>query len=264
MAFEAFLTQDQDRSRPRRWRRLTYALSLALHAGLLLGAVGHSFWRVDELQPRRVSVHFLLSPAPAPPPPLPAAPVPLAIPIARKAPAPRVRSTAPLSQPPPPAAVEPVVATEPIAPAEPTADVPEGDLAATGPGDSAGVAGGDEGVIAAAPPPPPSPPVPPPAAINLAPQMGIQLRTTDLNDPRFRPTLPPALNRGGMVVVGLFRICVSPQGQVKDVSVLKSADPLVDQSWAAVIRTWEYRPYSVAGHAVAFCHAARIEVRAQS
>jgi hypothetical protein len=62
----------------------------------------------------------------------------------------------------------------------------------------------------------------------------------------------------------MFRICVAPDGHVKAVSIMKSADPLVDQAWSDVIRTWEYRPYSVGGQTVSFCHAARIEVRAQS
>jgi hypothetical protein len=96
----------------------------------------------------------------------------------------------------------------------------------------------------------------------LPPTIGSGQRLSDLNDPRYRPSLPPSLNRGGMVVWGLFRICVTTNGRVKDVKILKSADTLVDNSWSEVIARWEYRPYSIEGRPVPFCHAARIEVRA--
>jgi hypothetical protein len=96
----------------------------------------------------------------------------------------------------------------------------------------------------------------------LPPNIGSGQRLSDLNDPRYRPTLPPTLNRAGMTVWGLFRICVATDGHVNDVKVLRSADQLVDNGWSNIIRRWEYRPYSIDGRAVPFCHAARIEVRA--
>ena len=260
MAFEAFLTQDRENSRPRKWRRFTYALSLSLHGAALLGAAAYSFWRVDELQPPSVAVRFLANYVP-PPPPLPA-PAPVAAAPKPAAPQPKTKP-ATLTQPTPtPATPAAPTEAEPVAQAaaEAPSNAGDGDPNATGPGDPAGVAGGESMAVA----PAPAPPAPQPPEINLAPSTGTQLRTTDINDPRFRPTLPPALNRGGMVIAGLFKICVSPQGHVKGVSIMKSADPLVDELWSALIRTWEYRPYSVGGQAVAFCHAARIEVRAQS
>jgi hypothetical protein len=263
MAFEAFLKQDDSLSRPRKWRRFTYVLSLSLHGILLAVATARSFWQVDELQPRSVAVHFLLAYAPPPPPPPPAAP---AVAVAA---APAPPKPAP-PKPKPDELVQP--APEPVAPPEATeaaavaSEAPEADESEPGDpgglpgGDIAGVAGGDPVAAAPAPPPPAAPAV----EINLTPSIGTQLRTTDINDPRFRPMLPPALNRNGMVVAGMFRICVAPDGHVKAVSIMKSADPLVDQVWTDVIRTWEYRPYSVGGQAVPFCHAARIEVRAHS
>jgi hypothetical protein len=263
MAFEAFLKQDDALLRPRKWRRFTYALSLSLHGILLVVATAHSFWHVDELQPRTVAVHFLLAYAPPPPPP-PAAPVAAAAPSPPK-PAPPKPKPDELVQPAP----EPAPAPEPEAatvaseaPPEATeAEAPAGDPNGQPGGDVTGVAGGEPVAVAPVPPPPPSPP---PIEVNLTPTLGTQLRTTDINDPRFRPRLPPALNRNGMVIAGMFRICVAPDGHVKGVSIMKSADPLVDQAWSDVIRTWEYRPYSVGGQTVPFCHAARIEVRAQS
>src|SRR5436190_1722767 len=72
--------------------------------------------------------------------------------------------------------------------------------------------------------------------VMLAPAAGISQRISDLSDPRFRPTLPPALNRPGTIVRGLFEVCVSVAGQVNEVKVLRSADPLVDGDWTTVIR----------------------------
>jgi hypothetical protein len=116
------------------------------------------------------------------------------------------------------------------------------------------VAGG----IAAPGPPRPQAPSPP---VNIAPSVGAAHRLTDLNDSRYRPSLPPSINRPGMTVWGVFRICVSANGHVEGVTLVKSADPLVNNDWMAKIRTWEYRPYSVDGRPVPFCHPARIVVK---
>jgi protein TonB len=123
-----------------------------------------------------------------------------------------------------------------------------------------GVAGGVLGRIDPTPPPPP----PPAAPITVAPSVGASYRLTDLNDPRYRPALPSAMNRPGVSVWGVFRICVAASGNVTDVSVIKSADALVDNDWVAKMKTWRYRPYSVGGRPVAFCHPARIVVNVKS
>jgi hypothetical protein len=91
--------------------------------------------------------------------------------------------------------------------------------------------------------------------------MGVSQRISDLSDPRFRPSLPPALNRPGIIVSGLFRICVSVAGQVDDVKILRSADPLVDGDWTAVIRRWQYRPFTLKGRATPFCYPLTLEVQ---
>ena len=67
-----------------------------------------------------------------------------------------------------------------------------------------------------------------------------------------------------MMVWGVFRICVAANGHVAGVTLIKSADPLVDHDWMAKIRSWQYRPYSVDGRPVPFCHPARIVVKSAS
>ena len=94
----------------------------------------------------------------------------------------------------------------------------------------------------------------------LPPIIGTGKRTTDIEDPRFRPTLPQALARPGTTVWGLYKIWVSAEGKVTDVKIIRVADPLVDPDWISKIRLWEYRPYSIDGRNVPFCHATRIQV----
>jgi protein TonB len=253
MAFEQFLNQKQDRKNRGKWRVLTYALSLTLHGAVLVGLLVRSFWYVEELEPKAVAITMAMRIPPPPPPPAPAA---------RKVEAehPKVAVVRPkrdkLVQPVEPKP-DPVAKTD-----EPEEAAEAGEVGGVPGGVEGGVAGGVETAAAAPPPPPPPKPVEM-APIMLPPAIGTGQRLSDLNDPRFRPGLPPALNRNGMVVWGLFRICVATNGRVKEVKVLKSADALVDQTWSQIIARWEYRPYSIEGRPIPFCHAARIEVRAQ-
>jgi hypothetical protein len=96
----------------------------------------------------------------------------------------------------------------------------------------------------------------------LPPRVGAgQLISDVLHDPRYTPTLPAQLNRAGMVVWGLYKICVSVAGTVTDVKVVKPADALVDAPWIQKIKTWQYRPYSINGRPVPYCYPMRLEVR---
>src|SRR5262245_21927714 len=71
MAFEAY--RSQDRNRPKRRRRVTYTLSMIVHAALVVVGIAYSFWHVEELSPPSVHVTFMSSMAPPPPPPPPPA-----------------------------------------------------------------------------------------------------------------------------------------------------------------------------------------------
>jgi hypothetical protein len=259
VAFEAFLGQGPVQARPGRWRRFTVVLSLGLHGALLLAAVAFSFWRVEEITPAGVSVSFLGSPRPAPPPP-PAAREKAVVPRPRsrvaRADHPRVEA---LVEPrtreaEPPAKEEPGNTEEPRAVGV-TAGVP----GATGGGPVATL---DPELPRPAPPPPPA--AHDPAPVSVLPGVGSAQRITDITDSRFRPSLPGPLNRAGMMVWGIFRICVGVDGSVAQVRALKSTEPMVDAEWFAVIRLWQYRPLAIGGHAVPFCHTMRLEVRGAS
>jgi periplasmic protein TonB len=253
--FESYVNQQPSQDKTLSWRRMTFIVSFALHGVLLSAATVHSFWQVDELSPPAVQVTFISALAPPPPPPPPA-------PAAAPAEKPRPKVKKPL---PPETIVQPPV-TPPEEPREvaPPAAEPEEEAADEGEpeGQAGGMVGGVAGGVPASVPPPK--PVPPPPPVNIAPHVGEAHRLTDLEDVRYRPSLPPSINRPGMMVWGVFRICVAGDGHVSAVSIVKSADPLVDHDWMAKIKGWRYRPYSVDGRPVPFCHPARIVVKSAS
>jgi hypothetical protein len=72
------------------------------------------------------------------------------------------------------------------------------------------------------------------------------------------PTLHAYWTPGRREWAMLFRICVSPDGTVSSVSVLKSGSDEVDQVFTATMKTWRYRPRVIDGAARPFCHPIRI------
>jgi protein TonB len=229
MAFDAFLHQDKAKSK--KTLRVALGAAVVLHAGLVTAGGVHSFWHVDELSPPNVAVTFLSGTPPPPPPPPPP----------KKKKSTVTKKPTEIVQPKANAIVQPKEKEEP----EEEDDGVEG-------GVEGGVAGGVLGAV----------PVATETAKLLPPNVGSGQLISDVrNDPRFKPGLPPALNRAGMIVWGLFKICVTGQGTVSSVSILKPADPLVNDAWIAKIRTWQYRPYSINGRPVPFCHPMRVEVR---
>jgi hypothetical protein len=103
--------------------------------------------------------------------------------------------------------------------------------------------------------------LPPTAPRQVAPGQ----RLNDMNAPAHKPTLPKEINRAGIVVWGLYKVCIGAEGRVHAVSIIKSALPGgMDAHWISRIETFEYRPYSVDGRPVPFCHPLRLEVRSVS
>src|SRR6478735_8293872 len=71
MAFEAILQQAQ--AKPKRWRRATLFVSLAVHVAALSAALVHSVWQVEEMPMPSLQVTLTAAVPPPPPPPPPAA-----------------------------------------------------------------------------------------------------------------------------------------------------------------------------------------------
>jgi protein TonB len=249
MSFEVFLKQSDG---PSHKRRLTYVLSVSLHIALVCVGGVHSFWHVDEITPPGVSVTFMGGIAVPPPPPPPP-------PVAKKLTATRIKPAQIIPKRPDELVQPPKGRQEPAE----EAGGDEGEEDSVVPGLQSGVAGGaPEGSAVLEPPAPAARKIVEVAPVLLPPSVGTSQRLTDITDPAFRPALPPGLNRAGMAVRSLLRICVSIEGTVTDVKFIRSGDPAVDRGWEATIRRWRYRPFMVQGRPTPFCHPLMLEVRA--
>jgi hypothetical protein len=88
-------------------------------------------------------------------------------------------------------------------------------------------------------------------------------RRTKLGDPNVTPVLPPELQKKGFSVWGLYKVCVTPTGQVAQVEVVHSAMPGgLDGAWIAKVEKWQYDAYEVGGRPVPSCFPVRLQVSA--
>jgi protein TonB len=237
MAFEAVLAPDAASSR--RWRRVTVIVSVAVHVAALAVGVAYSFWYVDELPLPAVAVTLAGAPPPPPPPP------------ARRRSSGKVRPKT--VETPKPQLVQPKDQPKPAADEKPAPDDKDDPSGQEG-GEKGGVAGGVVGGVVGAPPTNPK--------MLGAKIAHLQLLINPNVDP-YKVQLPPALERltrSGAQVSAIVRVCVSAQGDVTDVKVLRGADPAVDSQIPVVLRRWRYRPYQVDGRAEPFCYNFRYEI----
>ena len=218
-------------------------LSLVFHGALVVVAFVHSFWHIEELSPPNVTVTFLSATPPPPPPPPPPK-----------------RKSAPKSKPTPQKTLAQPRPNELMQPRDKPVDKPVEDTGEEG-GMEGGVEGGVSGSpIAAAPPPPPPPPKKEDPPRVLPPSIaGQQLLTNPVTDPQYRVVMPPAFGQAGMRLWAMVKICVSTQGNVSDVKVIKGMDPAVDGLLVDKIKTWKYKPVTIDGKFVTFCYNLRYE-----
>jgi protein TonB len=240
VAFEAVLAHSAGgaRRRSQRWRRVTLIVSVAVHVGALAVGVAYSLWQVDELPLPAVTVTLSASAPPPPPPP----------PAARRASTskPKVRPV----ETKPEILVQPRETPKQVPKPEPE-DAPEGGVAG---GVKGGVQGGVVGGVLGAPAQGPR---------VLAPQVAKGLLLIDPNDERYRVRLPPALERAGVTLTALLFICVSAQGAVTEVRILKGAGPGIDPQIPTVLGRWRYRPLLLDGRPTPFCTQLRYEITAR-
>jgi periplasmic protein TonB len=246
MAFEAILQQQQ--AKPKRWRRTTLIGSVALHAVVLSAALVHSVWQVEEMPMPSLQVTLTAAVPPPPPPPPPAA---------RKA-----SDSRPKTRP-----VEPK--HELVVPKDAPKEQPKPEAQAEGAdngeangqvgGQVGGVSGGVVGGVLGAPPPPPPPPKPTGPKIVSA-SVGRGQLLIDPNAERYRVKLPLALARSGETYTAMLRLCVSAEGGVTSVQVLKGAGAALDGQFPSVMGRWRYRPLIVDGVPTPFCYLLRYEV----
>jgi len=255
MAFEAFLEGGDQR--PRRRRRLTYVVSLAVHAALLAGGIAYSFWHVEEITPPTVHVTFM---AAAPPPPAAAPPPPAGGASDATRPKTHKVKTTTLTaivqpRPDPPKKDEPK--RDPDDDDDPTQAFAGGKKGGTVGGKIGGIVGGTIagspdgtlGGVVGAPPQPTKPRM-------LAPQMGAKQRAAG-DDPDF----PALYRRTGLVYVVLAQVCVSTKGSVDGVTILHGANATLDENVINTARSWVYHPLLFNNTAVPFCYHARFEFK---
>jgi hypothetical protein len=102
--------------------------------------------------------------------------------------------------------------------------------------------------------------------VMVASGVAVGYRLTDATKAPYKVGLPKELNVAGAVYWGLFKICVADTGEVKGVGVMRSTGQpaLLDGPWIQTMKTWRYKPYSVNGRPVPFCHPLRMQVNAVS
>jgi len=231
MAFETFLTVDS--RKPKKGRRLMYALSGASHVGLLVVGVAASYARVEEVAPKAVPVTIYTTLAtPAPPPPAGGKPPKV---ITRPTRVPVQPPTTKLVQPPAPHKAEPEEEQE-----------PDGG----GPGIKGGTISGTGTADAPADPP----------QQFLPPNVGRGQLAIDPQADRYRAHLSPLIQRSGMALSALLKVCVDRDGNVVDVKMLTKVSDEIDAAFISAIRTWRYKPYMVGTHTVPFCTSVRYQV----
>lgn len=260
MAFDGFL--GQSKTQPRAGRRLTVALSVAFHGALLAAGIAYSFWHIDELTPPSVKVTFLTGAPPPPPPPPPAGGGGARKKVAVKPKITVQPKTSEIVQPretPKEEPKETPKAAEDDRPGE-KGGVKGGVIGGTVGGTVGGTIGGSiggkvGGVIGGTIGGNGGAPV---AAKFLPPSIGAGQKLSGAD-----PPFPPSLRRAGVVYHVLAKICVTAGGAIDKVTILKGADPMLDEGVSSVVKTWHYRPYMANSTPIPFCYPMNFEFRGQ-
>jgi periplasmic protein TonB len=176
------------------------------------------------------------TPPPPPPPPPPATPSkPKPMPKA-DVPADQARFVAPLEEP------------AEIAPLADDEGIDFGESGGVEGGIPGGIVGGVVGGLPEAPPPPPPPPV---SAPRVPVRIGGQITQPALLK-RVEPEYPSLAVKAHIQGVVILEATVGEDGNVTDVKLLRSANPLLDREAAIAVRQWRYTPVVLNGTRVPF------------
>jgi TonB family protein len=83
--------------------------------------------------------------------------------------------------------------------------------------------------------------------------------STALRSYDFFPPLPAAQWAGDRPYLVVLDVCVSGEGQVSEVALVRPASRVFDPVVLEAVRTWRYKPRLVDGQAQAFCHVVAIK-----
>ncbi len=217
---------------------------VVFHIGLFLFMWIKTIWDLEQLDRPKTTIDLAVAPPPPPPPPPPpggAKPHDMTI-VPKKIQVKDIVQPVKVEK----QEVQQVATTE--------AGDPNGEVG----GEEGGVAGGVVGGVVGAPPPPPPPP-PPPAPPQLVPPTALEASRI-AGEKLISPddVTKTEINRSGKDrVVGTFKLCITVDGAIQNVTMMKSTGfATYDTKIQGTIRSsWRYRPFNVNGKAVPVCTA---------
>jgi protein TonB len=217
-----------DRNAPK--KSLSLPVSVGLHVIVLGALIGASIWFVEDVPEPPIPVTFYAA-APPPPPPPPAAPKAAPKPQEVQKPVP-VRPTEMVAP-----TIMPENSPKPLAAPEPESSAGEGVVGGVEGGVPGGVLGGVAG------------------GTGPGTGEGEPLRVGgDVKPPQViskqEPTYPEAARKARMEGVVILEAIITANGNVEDVKVLKSVNPLLDTSAVRAVQQWRYKPATLNGRAV--------------
>ncbi|HEX9148967.1 MAG TPA: TonB family protein [Thermoanaerobaculia bacterium] len=215
-------------------KALSLPVSLALHLVVIGLAVGASIWFVEDVPEPPIPVTFYAAAPPPPPPPPAAAPKP----AASKPEAPKQLPVKPSEMTAP--TVIPEKSPQPLAAPEPEAPASEGVEGGVEGGVPGGVMGGVLGGVVGGTGP----------GLEGEPlRVGGDVKAPQLVN-RVEPSYPEAARKARMEGVVILEAIITASGNVEDVKVLKSVNPLLDAAATRAVSQWRYRPATLNGRAV--------------
>jgi len=224
-----------------KWAAPLLSAMLLFHVVLFMTMWVKTIWDIEQLDRPKNSVDLAIAPPPPPPPPPPkggAKPHDVQI-TPKKV---RVRDI-----------VQPVkIEKQEVAP-----PIETGDPNGVEGGVEGGVVGGDlNGVVAAPPPPPPPPPPAPPQ--NVAPTALDANRIAGEKNIVPDDVTKTEISRSGKDrLIGSYKLCITADGNISNVTQLKSTGfPAYDSKITTTIRgEWRYRAFMVNGKPTPVCTA---------
>jgi protein TonB len=230
--FEDILIESA-RQKGRGRKALSLPVSLALHVLVIGAAVGASIWFVEDVPEPPIPVTFYAAAPPPPPPPPAAAPKPAAVKpqVVKPVPVRPSEMTAPTMIPE--KIPEPLAAPEPEMAEEGVEGGVEGGVPGGVPG---GVLGGVVGGTG-------------PGTGDEPLRVGGDVKAPQLVN-RVEPSYPEAARKARMEGVVILEAIITANGNVEEVKVLKSVNPLLDAAATRAVQQWKYRPATLNGRAV--------------
>jgi protein TonB len=215
-------------------KALSLPVSLALHVLVIGAAVGASIWFVEDVPEPPIPVTFYAAAPPPPPPPPAAAPKPAAAKpqVIKPVPVRPSEMTAPT--------MIPEKIPEPLAAPELEIAADEGVEGGVEGGVPGGVPGGVlGGVVGGTGPGTGDEPL----------RVGGDVKAPQLIN-RVEPSYPEAARKARMEGVVILEAIITANGNVEEVKVLKSVNPLLDAAATRAVQQWKYRPATLNGRAV--------------